>query len=45
VRAALRQSDGGPRQGFGSLDQLAAFPLRMQDEDGALPSGRCEPEG
>jgi hypothetical protein len=25
---------GGPRQGFGNLDQLSAFLLRLQDEDG-----------
>ena len=31
-RAALRPADGGPRQGFGDLDQLMAFLLRLQDE-------------
>jgi hypothetical protein len=31
-RAALRPADGGPRQGFGDLEQLAAFLLRLQDE-------------
>jgi len=31
-RAALRPADGGPRQGFGDLDQLMVFLLRLQDE-------------
>lgn len=30
-RAALRPADGGPRQGFGDLDQLMAFLIGMQD--------------
>jgi hypothetical protein len=39
-RAALRPDNGGPRQGFGNLDQLAAFLLRLQDNDGvAGPAG------
>ena len=39
-RAALRPADGGPRQGFGDLDQLVAFLLRLQDEHGgAAPTG------
>jgi hypothetical protein len=33
-RAALRPDDGGPRRGFGNLDQLAPFLLRLQDDDG-----------
>jgi hypothetical protein len=44
-RAALRPADGGPRQGFGDLEQLAAFLLRLQDEPGlAAPEG-LPPEG
>jgi len=31
-RAALRPADGGPRVGFGDLEQLAAFLLRLQEE-------------
>ena len=31
-RAALQPADGGPRAGFGDLEQLAAFLLRLQDE-------------
>jgi hypothetical protein len=31
-RAALRSAPGGPRKGFGDLDQLMAFLLRLQDE-------------
>jgi hypothetical protein len=43
-RAALRPADGGPRQGFGDLEQLVVFLLRLQDEDGmAAPAG--PPEG
>jgi hypothetical protein len=39
-RAALRPSDGGPRLGFGDLDQLVAFLLRLQDGDSlAVPAG------
>jgi len=39
-RAALRPADGGPRQGFGDLEQLVAFLLRLQDEQGvAAPAG------
>jgi hypothetical protein len=43
-RAALRPSDGGPRVGFGDLEQLVAFLLRMQDAHGGadLPG---PPEG
>jgi hypothetical protein len=45
-RAALRPADGGPRQGFGDLEQLVAFPLRLQDEHGvATPAGPTPPEG
>ena len=33
-RAALRPADGGPRLGFGDLDQLMAYFLRLQDEPG-----------
>jgi hypothetical protein len=31
-RAALRPADGGPRQGFGDVEQLVAFLLRLQDQ-------------
>jgi hypothetical protein len=44
-RAALRPADGGPRQGFGDLDQLMAFLLRLQDEHGVADSARPTPEG
>jgi hypothetical protein len=30
----MRPDGGEPRQGFGNLDKLAAFLLRLQDEDG-----------
>jgi hypothetical protein len=43
-RAALRPADGGPRQGFGDLEQLAAFLLRLQDEPGlAHPAAQADP--
>ena len=39
-RAALRPSHGGPRTGFGDLDQLMSFLLRLQDDpDGPPPPG------
>jgi hypothetical protein len=39
-RAALRPADGGPRQGFGDLEQLLVFLLRLRDEGGlAHPAG------
>jgi hypothetical protein len=44
-RAALRPADGGPRQGFGDLDQLVAFLLRLQDEPGVVHPGDPTPEG
>jgi hypothetical protein len=44
-RAALRPADGGPRQGFGDLEQLAAFLLRLQDEHGVAISAGYTPEG
>ena len=47
-RAALRPADGGPRQGFGDLDQLMAFLLRLQDEHGLQrrdDHGRADPPG
>jgi hypothetical protein len=43
-RAALRPADGGPRQGFGDLEQLVAFLLRLQDEHGLSTPVR-PPEG
>jgi len=47
-RAALRPADGGPRLGFGDLDQLMAFLLRLQDEHGLRlhnDHGRVDPPG
>lgn len=34
-RAALQPADGGPRMGFGDLERLVAFLLRLQDELGS----------
>ena len=44
-RAALRPADGGPRQGFGDLDQLVAFLLRLQDEHGGADAAGVRTEG
>jgi hypothetical protein len=44
-RAALRPADGGPRQGFGDLEQLAAFLLRLQDEYSVAHPAGPTPEG
>jgi hypothetical protein len=44
-RAALRPADGGPRQGFGDLDQLMAFLLRLQDEHTVTAPADPTPEG
>jgi hypothetical protein len=44
-RAALRPADGGPRQGFGDLDQLATFLFRLQDDHGLARPERQTPEG
>jgi hypothetical protein len=44
-RAALRPADGGPRQGFGDLEQLAAFLLRLQDDHGVAQPAVRTPEG
>jgi hypothetical protein len=37
-RAALRPAGGGPRKGFGDLEQLVAFLLRLQDD----PTAACD---
>ena len=44
-RAALRPADGGPRQGFGDLEQLVAFLLRLQDEHGLTAPADPTPDG
>jgi hypothetical protein len=44
-RAALRPTDGGPRQGFGDLEQLVAFLLRLQDEHSLAHPASPTPEG
>lgn len=44
-RAALRPADGGPRQGFGDLEQLVAFLLRLEDEQGEAEQTGPTPEG
>ena len=44
-RAALRPSGGGPRQGFGDLEQLVAFLLRLQDEYTLVDPPGPTPEG
>ena len=44
-RATLRPSGGGPRQGFGDLEQLVVFLLRLQDEHGLAHPARPTPEG
>jgi hypothetical protein len=44
-RAALRPADGGPRQGFGDLEQLVAFLLRLQDRHRVAGSADYTPEG
>jgi hypothetical protein len=44
-RAALRPADGGPRQGFGDLEQLAAFLLRLQDAHTVAGPEGPTPEG
>jgi hypothetical protein len=41
-RAALRPAEGGPRLGFGDLEQLVAYLLRLQDAPG--PERRVESE-
>jgi hypothetical protein len=33
-RAALRPADGGPRKGFGDLEQLVAFLRQLQETAG-----------
>ena len=44
-RAALRPTDGGPRQGFGDLEQLVAFVLRLQDDHRVADPAGPTPEG
>ena len=44
-RAALRPADGGPRLGFGDLDQLMAFLLRLQDDHTRAAPAGPETEG
>jgi hypothetical protein len=44
-RAALRPADGGARQGFGDLEQLVAFLLRLQDEHGVAAPACPTSEG
>jgi hypothetical protein len=44
-RAALRPADGGPRLGFGDLEQLVAFLLRLQDQHPVAHPADPTPEG
>jgi hypothetical protein len=44
-RAALRPADGRPRQGFGDLEQLVAFLLRLQDAHTLVDPPGPMPEG
>jgi hypothetical protein len=44
-RAALRPADGGLRQGFGDLEQLVAFLLRLQDEPSPTAPAGPTPDG
>lgn len=41
-RAALRPAEGGPRLGFGDLEQLIAFLLRLQDDVSPAKATRIE---